>query len=259
MQKKIWLSAFNCSQETVQSVMGKLQSYGLAADGHFFTDDLDKMAWAAPRKQLVDHNVSMWLLVTSAESLQQPSFRYGLAMLALGVQAERGQDFPIVILQIGEDTIQPDTLPTPFANVKILPLANESYAAKLIAIVHTPLHKIQSEYRMDVYGIPNIGQWFEVGPLKGNWKGAIFGVSDGEIKLHAVGPAGQLPEKTVLNYPQQGLEITMGDQKFTAWGVQNEIDSSSSYYLKVAGSPKKIMFCPYSSEEETEAFIVSLQ
>ncbi len=259
MQKKIWLSALKCPEEMVQSVIGKLQSYGLAADGHFFEDDLGKMTWAAPRRQLLNSSISMWLLLSSAESLRQPSFRYGLAMLALAVQAERGLDFPIIILQTEGEAIHPDTLPTPLANARILPLGGDSYAAKLVAIAHTPVQYVQPGYRLDVYGIPNIGQWFEVGPLDSNWQGAIFGVSNGEITLHAVGPAGQLPEKSVLNYPQQGLQIAMGDCEFTAWGVQNELDSSSSYYLKIEGTPEKIMFCPYSSEEETEAYIVTLQ
>lgn len=260
MQKKIWLSAFNCPEETVQSVLAKLQSYGLGADGHFFTDDLEKMAWTAPRKQLLDSSVSMWLILSSAESLQLPSFRYGLAMLTLAVQAQRGPDFPIIILQDGEEELQSVSLPTPLVNVTVLPLANDSYAAKLIALAHTPVQNNDPEgYRLDVYGIPNVGQWFEVGPLNDNWHGAIFGVSEGEINLHAVGPAGQLPEKTVLNYPQQGLEIEMASNKFLAWGVQNELDSETSYYLKITGTPKQIMFCPYSSEEETEAYIITLQ
>lgn len=258
MQKKIWLSAFNCPEKTVQSVIGKLQSYGLGADGHFFKDDLDKMAWTAPRKQLLDPKVSMWLLVTSAESLQQPSLRYGLAMLALTVQAGRGSGFPIIILQTGDTAIEPEALPTPLTSARILPLTNESFAAKLVAIAHSPVQQVDPGYRLDVYGIPNVGQWFEVGPQKDSWHGAIFGISDGEIKLHAVGPAGQLPEKTVLNYPQQGLEIELGDQKFSAWAVQNDIDSKNSYYLKIAGTPGKILFCPYSSEEETEAFTITL-
>ncbi len=259
MQKKIWISAFNCPEETVQSVMTKLRTYGLVTDGHFFTDDLEKMAWAAPRKQLLDNAVSIWLILCSAESLRQPSFLYGLGMLALAIQAERGADFPIVILQIGEETVESHSLPTPLGNSKIVSFTGDTYAAKLTAIAHTPMKSSQPEYRIDVYGIANVGQWFEIGPAKENWQGAIFAISDGEIKLHAVGPAGQLPEKSVLNYPQQGLEIEVGESKFTAWAVQNELTPETSYYLKVEGTPEKIMFCPYSSEEETEAFILSLQ
>ncbi len=257
MQKKIWISAFDLAPETVQGVIGKLQTFGLAADGHFFSDNLEKMAWTAPRKQLLEKDVAIWLLLCSAKSLKKESLRYGISMLALSLQAVRGANFPIVILQADDENIDSATLPTPLANAKILPLAGV-YGAKLVAMAHTPLQTKNLEYRLDVYGIANVGQWFEIGPPNNDWQGAIFGVSDGEITLHAVGSAGQLPEKSILNYPQQGLEITVGADTFTAWAVQNELDSDSSYYLKVEGTPGKILFCPYSSAEETEAYIISL-
>ena len=259
MQKKIWLSAFNCPEETVQAVMAKMKTYGLATDGHFFTDDTEKMAWAAPRKEILDTSVSMWLICCSAESLELASFRYGLSMLALAVQAERGAGFPIAIIQLGDESIDTDSLPTPLAGAKVFPLAADAYAAKVIAAIHSPVPQITREFRLDTYGIPNVGQWFEIGPADSTWKGVIFAVSDGEIKLQAVGPAGQLPEKSVLNYPQQGLEIAVGETTFIAWAVQNELPPDSSYYVKVEGTPEKIMFCPYSSEEETEAFILALR
>lgn len=259
MQKKIWLSALDSSKETVQSVMGKLQGYGLAVDGHFFEDNLEKMAWIAARQQLLDTSINLWVLIASAESLAKPSQRYGLAVLALAVQAQRGAGFPVVILQTEGDTILPETLPTPLSGAAILPLAGDGYAAKLVATVHKPEQAKSSPYRIDVYGIQNIGQWFEVGPQAADWQGAIFGVSNGEILVHAVGSAGQLPEKSVLNYPQQGFKVALGDLEFTAWGVQNIITAEDSYYLKVQGEPEKIMFCPYSSGQETEAYIISLQ
>lgn len=260
MQKKIWLSAIGCGKESVQAVMAKLQGYGLAVDGHFFEDDLEKMAWTAPRQQLLDSDVALWLVLGSAASLTQPSVRYGLAMLALMVQAERGSDFPLIILQTEGEAVPSESLPTPFADARIVRLADDSYAAKVVAAAHTVSSQVcRPPYRLDVYGIANIGQWFEVGPRDSDWQGAIFGVDTGEITLHAVGRAGQLPEKSVLNYPQQGLEVTLGDCRFTAWAVQNGLDPNSSYYLKVEGTPEKIMFCPYSSEEETEAYIITLQ
>ncbi|WP_339137052.1 MAG: hypothetical protein WGN25_03695 [Candidatus Electrothrix sp. GW3-4] len=261
MEKKIWLSAIGANKETVQAVMAKLQGYGLAVDGHFFTDDLEKMAWAAPRQQLLASDVALWLILGSAADLAQPTVRYGLSMLALTVQAERGPGFPPMIILQGEgEVVLPESLPSPLADARILSLANDAYAAKLVAAAHTATVQVsQPSYRLDVYGISQIGQWFEVGPRDDAWQGAIFGVSSGEISLHAVGPAGQLPERSVLNYPQQGLEVKLGDCCFTAWAVQNPLDLSSSYYLKVEGSPERIMFCPYSSEQETEAYIISLQ
>lgn len=259
MQKKIWLSALDTSKEQAQEVIAQLRQYGLAADGHFFDADPEKMTWIAPRKQLLDKETAVWVILAGSKSLSKEDTRYGLAMLAHTVQAERGLAFPIFILQDGEQPVAQESLPTALAAAQVLPLAKASYGAKLVAAAHKPVQQSSPPYRLDVYGIQNIGQWFEIGPREGVWKGAIFGISEGGITMHAVGPAGQLPEKSVLNYPQEGLRITLGEKEFTAWAVQNEIDPNSSYYVKVEGAPQQIMFCPFASEDETEAFVINLR
>ena len=109
---------------------------------------------------------------------------------------------------------------------------------------------------MDLHGNEQIGQWFEIRPTQSTWKGIIFGVSDGEIKFQAVGPAGSLPAKTELNYPMQGLRLEMSGKEYTAWAVQNELLPEISYYVKVDGFPESILFGQYSSEEETDVCTV---
>jgi hypothetical protein len=257
--KKIWLSSLSSSKEEVQKTMASLQKYGLAVDGHFWQDDLDKMAWTAPRQQILDKNSSLWVLLASSKDLLSPSIRYGLSMLALTVQAAKGLDFPIIILQSGGEAIPADTLPTPLAGCDILDLSNPAYGAKIVARVHKPIKGALPPYRLDVYGIPQIGQWFEIGPRDGIWSGALFGTSDAGPCLHTVGKSGQLPEKSTLQYSQRGLEIELQGRKFTAWAVQNELDSESSYYVKVDGHPDSILFSPYSSAEETEVFVLKLK
>jgi hypothetical protein len=257
--KKIWLSALGSSKEEVQKTMVALQKYGLAVDGHFWQDDLDKLAWTAPRQQILDKNTSLWALLASSTDLLSPSIRYGLSMLALAVQAAKGLDFPIVILQKAGEAVLADTLPTPLAGCDVLDLRNPAYGAKIVAKVHKQVKGISPPYRLDVYGIPQIGQWFEIGPKDEIWSGALFGTSNDGPCLHAVGKSGQLPEKSTLKYPQRGLEIELHGRKFTAWAVQNELDSESSYYIKVDGHPDSILFSSYSSAEETEVFVLKLK
>lgn len=257
--KKIWLTSLASNKDEVQKTMASLQKYGLAVDGHFWQDDLDKMAWSAPRKAILDKNTSFWGIIASFTDLQSPSIRYGLSMLALTVQAAKGLDFPTVILQNGGDIIVAETLPTPFTGCEVFDLNNPAYGAKIVARVHKPVQGTRPPYRLDVYGIPQIGQWFEMGPREGEWSGALFGTSDAGPCLHTVGRSGQLPEKSVLNYPQRGLEIELQDRKFTAWAVQNELDAESSYYVKVDGHPDSILFSPYSSGEEAEVFVLKLK
>ncbi len=257
--KKIWLTSLGSSKEEVQKTMAALKKVGLAIDGHFWQDDLDKMAWSAPRQAILDKNINLWVVLASSTDLQSPSIRYGLSMLALTVQAAKGIDFPIIILQNAGETILPETLPTPLAGCDIFDLNNPAYGAKIVARAHKTVQGTLPPYRLDVYGIAQIGQWFEIGPREGKWSGALFGSSDAGPCLHTVGRSGQLPEKSVLNYQQRGLEIELQGRKFTAWAVQNELDAESSYYVKVDGRPDSILFSPYSSGEEAEVFVVKLK
>ncbi len=256
-KKKIWLTSLASSQQAVQAIMKTLTKYGCVVDGHFWEDDLDRMAWCKPRKELLEKDVSMWLIYTGTEIFANTSVRYGLALLALAVQAVRGVDFPIVFLQDGDNAIKPETLPTPFTACSVLAMG--TYGAKIVTLLHKPTALTFPDYRLDVYGIPQIGQWFEVGPRQDSWQGMIFGTAPKGISMHAVGVAGKLPEKSTLNYAQQGLRLNIGQTGFDGWAVQNKIDAETSYYLKVDNYPESIIFCPYVQDNETDAYLIRLQ
>ena len=54
------------------------------------------------------------------------------------------------------------------------------------------------DFRLNVIAHKMVGQYIEVGPLSGEWKGAMIGVSEGAtILIHAVGKRGELPERAV--------------------------------------------------------------
>ncbi len=258
MKKKIWLTSLETSETDVQNIMASLKKYGLDVDGHFWEDDLEKMAWCSPRRELLKNDINMWIIHGSTEAFGKSSLIYGLSLLALSIQATRGINFPIVILQTGSTPIDSASLPILFGECKIYQVESAAYGAKIVAGLHTVSKPVFPPYRLDVYGIPQVGQWFEVGPREGNWEGAIFGTSEETISLHAVGPAGQLPEKSTLNYPQMGLKINLGDKEFEGWAVQNSFDKKTSYYVKVDNHPETIMFCPYTQEDEAEAYIIDL-
>ena len=257
--KKIWLSALDSCRQEVPQTRTLLQKYGLEVDGHFWQDDPAKMAWAAPRPSLVDKKSDLWAILASSQDLSTPSIRYGLALLALTIQAANGHDFPIVIMSPPGQTIAHESLPTPLCGSNLLALDNPTCGAKIVAWAHKHTKKSLPPYRLDVYGIPQIGQWFEVGPRDERWAGALFGTCGAEPCLHTVGAAGQLPEKSVLHFPQRGLEIDCQGQKFTAWAVQNDLDPASSYYIKVDGQPEAILFSAYSTGETPEVFVLRLK
>lgn len=257
--KTLWLSSLTSSHDQIQRVMSLMKDYGVELKGHFWEDDIEKMAWIGPREELVKPDTSLWLILASQKELAVPSIRYGLSMLALTVQAKKGISFPIVLLGIEAEPLKTETLPTPLKGGSLLSFDDPSLAAKLVAAVHASAGNIPVEYRLDVYADPRIGQWFEVGPQGAAWSGALFGVSGAEITFHGVGPQGSLPSQSVLNYPVKGLKVSFGQMDYGAWAVQNEIDSHTSYFIQVKGCPGSIMFGPFSKEQNAEVYVVAMQ
>jgi len=247
------------SEEKVKGLITQLKTYGIEVKGHFWEDEISKMAWAKPRESLIQADVQLWLILASQEHLKSLSIRYGLSLLTLTVQAQKGLSFPIVILLTDQDIPSADTLPTPLKGSDLLSQADPAMAAKLVIKVNTPVKEIPSEYRLDTYGNPHIGQWIEVGPRRNAWPGAMFGVSEGEIAFHAVGPHGSLPTQSSLHYPLKGLKLGLSGKEYTAWAVQNEIGPEASYFVKIDGFPDSILFGPYSTEEEAELYVVQLK
>jgi hypothetical protein len=257
--KKVWLTSLEKSEEDVKQIMSALKGYGLDVQGHFWTDELEKMAWIGPRDVMLDADLAVWVILATSETLSSPNIRYGLSLLALTVQAQRGPGFPIVILQPGGETISTGGLMTPLQGADVLAADNPAFGAKIVAKVHAPVKKADAEYRLDCYGNPQIGQWFEIGPVGSTWKGGLFGVAGAKITFQAVGAKGQLPEKSTLNYPIQDMQLSLGETEYIAWAVQNEIGPETSYFIKVEGYPESILFGEYSEDEAADVFVVSLK
>jgi len=259
MAKSIWLSSLVRAEEEIKKLITQMKTYGIEVNGHFWEDNLANMAWMSPREELIKPEVALWLILADEQSLTTPTIRYGLSLLAITVQANRGLSFPIIVLLTEGTPPAAADLPTSLKSVEFLSLADTALPAKLVAKVHAPSPPISSEYRLDVYGNAQIGQWFEIGPTQATWSGAMFGISVGEITFHAVGQKGFLPERAVLNYPLKGIKLNLGEKEFVAWAVQNEINSQSSYFVKVKGFPDAILFGPYAQGEETEVYVVRIK
>lgn len=259
MTKNVWMTSIVPSQEEAGKVSSRVQAYGLKLKGHFWEDDLEKMAWAAPRGELVDPSVALWLILATTERLSVPSVRYGLSLLAVAARARRGLSFPIALLVPDAGAVSPESLPTPLRGIDLFSLADPSLGAKLVAKVHTPVQEPESEYRLDVYGGSQAGQWFEVGPRTDPWSGALFGVSGAEIAFHGVGPGGSLPSRSVLNYPSKGVKLTLGEKAYVAWSVENGLDAQASYFVKVTGYPDSILFGPLPTTQEADMYVVTLK
>jgi hypothetical protein len=257
--KTVWLTSIGSSQDPVKQLRSQMKTYGLEVQGHFWKDDLKRMTWMAARESLIDEKISMWGILGSDDALLAPDTLYGLSLLAITLQAQRGLHFPIMILQTQGELVSSEQLSTPLKGADVLSVSGGGIGAKLVAKLHAPPKPLSPEYHLDIYGNEQVGQWFEVRPAQSSWSGVMFGVVDAEIAFHAVGPAGSLPSKTVLNYPMQGLKLQMGDKEYLAWAAQNQLNPETSYFVKVEGYPDSIVFGPYSTEEAADVFVVRLK
>ncbi|MBF0528230.1 MAG: hypothetical protein HQK55_02950 [Deltaproteobacteria bacterium] len=261
MNKVVWITVLDKEkdQDQAKKLYQMVSSYGLAAAGHFWRDNLFKMSWAEGREDLVKKETALWIIVGSAEILAKEDIRYGLSMLALGVFAQKGQGFPILVATTGGE-VKAESLPTPLKGADVLAAAGAGLGPKIVAKANMPIKNPPLEYRLDVYGMEGIGQWFEVGPAaKHSWNGVMFGVSNGEISVHGVGPSSRLPERSVVEYAMKGLKLQLGETEYTAWAVKNQLATADSYYLKVKDYPKSIVFGPLGEGDDAEVFVVHLK
>ena len=250
--KKVWISALERDEAKVALVMKLVKQYGMDGNGHFWVDDLKNMAWLTPKEKLLDNDTCMWMILSSGEGLSTESVRFGLSLLTLSVQAKRGNGFTIALVELKE-RIDEDTLPTPLQGCNLHSLEDPSIGAKLIAQANLPVSTEKTDYYLDIHANPAMGMWFEVGPGSDlTWSGALFGVQGGEIDAHGVGPSGNLPEKTVLEYPMKGVKLKLGMNNFTAWVVQNMLNEGSSYFVRVQDTPESIIFGSYTQEDAIE-------
>jgi hypothetical protein len=254
--KRIWITSLVRDEKLVGGLMTTARRYGLDANGHFWLDDLKNMSWLGPSENILDPNTGLWVIVGSEKEMQPSSVRYGLGLLTIGLQAKRGNGFRILWVS-SDGLLNADTLPTPLRGAEIVPATDASLGAKMVARANTPVHDLESDYRLDIHANPGYGIWLEVGPGIGQaWNGGLLGVDQGDIDAHGVGEAGKLPLKCVLEYPMKGLKIQLGEDEFTAWAVQNGLDEKNSYYVRVKGVPRGVLFGPLAQGEEAEVHTV---
>lgn len=246
------------TKDKIAQLAAVTQKFGLSMEGHIWEEDNKKMPWVQVRDTVAQSDYSLWVIVASGVDLGNNSIRYGLSMLAITVQAVKHAGLPMVFLQADGDAVAPADLPTPFQGIDVLAIDDAGLGAKLVARVHGAPKGKASEFHLDVHGNEQVGQWFEIRPQHDSWPGVIFGVSGAEIAFQAVGTGGKLPEKSMLEYPLQGIKLNLGQKEVTAWSVRNELNPQTSYYVKVNGFPDAIVFGPYAEEEEADLYLINL-
>lgn len=259
--KKIWVTWMPAGEhaQKPEKVLNSLGSSGLQIGGAPWIDDLEKMAWYELGTLLTEAaNADLWLIAGGRGDFQSPRNRYALSLITAMVREGRGPAFPIFCLCV-DHTPDARSMPTLTREFRFLAAADPNWPAKIATAFLKKAAAEPWEFRLSAVGHPIIGQWFEIGPRTEEWAGAMFGVSgEATILHHMVGPKGQLPEKSVLEYATQGIKAEVGGVEYTAWSVQNTIGPESSYYVKVDGIPPKILFGGHPGTDKAEVTVLEL-
>lgn len=256
MPKTVWITAIAKEKNRLTGLLKLSKKYGLSPDGHFWVDDLAKMAWQAPLEPLCAKETALWVILAGRKDLELEPIRYGLSLLALRLQNQRGIGFPILFATY-DSPLAPEDLPTPFRGAVISDADNPSLGAKMAARANIPVKKIDPGYRLDIHAGQGFGTWIELGPAGGNiWNGVLAGGLTATVNAHGVGPSGVLPLKTILEYPMRGIKLTLGEDEYDAWAVKNTIDHNQSYYVRFTGIPGSILFGQLPDEETQADFHV---
>lgn len=258
--KSVWITALAENQPRAAAVSAHLKQYGLQCQGHFWQDAPEKLVWRAALNGLLEAKGDVWVILADDVEIAKPSVRYGLSLMAAALRQAKGAGFQIVLLWNSPSPML-EKLPQLLQHATVVEEAAASWAAKIVARANMPGKAAAPDYRLDIQGDERLGQWFEIGPREGLWQGVVLGVHGGgaEINFQAVGPKGVLPEKTTLEFAQQGLRIQAGSREFTAWAVRNEVASDLSYFVRIKGCPEAILFMPYADDSDVSATVLGLQ
>lgn len=259
-RKRVWVSWLPGIADggQIQGLTNTLGKSGLTMDGTLWSRDLAQVGWWQTAGRLLDGEpVDLWLIVGNAVDFEDQSVRYGLSLTCAVVQSQR---LPVVTVVAGLDfTPEPHLLTALLRCAHCLPPPWTTWGAKLVALALRRPPPAAGDFRLSVIANPSVGQWFEVGPQEGSrWEGAIFGIDSGEITHQGVGPRGQLPQRCVLEYPSQGLRVVASGHHFTCWSVRNPLDAEQSQYVRVLGSPARILFGALPEQDQAELWVIDL-
>ena len=258
--KNVWITALAENQPRAAVISTHLKQYGLQCQRHFWQDAPEKLVWRAALNGLLEAKGDVWVILADDVEIAKPSVRYGLSLMATALRQAKGAGFQIVLLW-NSPAPQLEKLPQLLQQATVVEEAAASWAAKIVAKANMAGKAAALDYRLDIQGDERLGQWFEIGPREGLWRGVVLGVHGGgaEINFQAVGPQGVLPEKTTLEFAQQGLKIQAGSREFTAWAVRNEVSSDTSYFARIKGCPEAILFMPYADDADVSATVLGLK
>ncbi|MBQ7738970.1 MAG: hypothetical protein IJT59_04895 [Desulfovibrionaceae bacterium] len=253
-KKRVLLTLLEENDGLAKLLGSELSKSGLDVAAHFLDTNQDAMAIANVSRELATYQA--W--VVAGNDFANPLLRKTLAIIALNIQNDAGSNFPIIISP-SASTKDLESLPTPLKSAEIV---KNGLGAK-VAVRAATFKPNLAEYRLKAHDLGRLGLWFEVGPREGFWKGAFFasGIAQDEKGVptsHGVGIAGTIPEKCTLNYPVEGMKLSVHDIPCVGFGVHNEFNANTSYYVRVSAYPDEILFGAFPDDDETDLYSLTL-
>ena len=256
-----WLPAQAEGAPTPDAAVAALDQAGFDVFGARWVDDVHKHAWAELASGLVEEgSADVWVVAGRKADIEAPTVRWGLSLATAVVRSRRGASVPHMVFVGLDFAPKPEDLPVALRK-HILVDGQKSWAAKVTLAVRGKPNTTRPEgFWLDAIGHPHIGLWITVAPVEGEWKGVMFGVSDGaKIQQHGVGPRNELPSDTVLEYPIDEIQAEVGGVEFLGCACKNTIGAETAYWIQVNGRPQKLFVGGYPGDEEPgDAWLLDL-
>lgn len=236
--KCAWFISLPDGEALGKAAAASIGTYGLPVKGQRWPVG-EKLGWLVSAQEAFAAGAAVVVVLGSRTHYMNPDIRRGLAMFRLALQSLRGGPVNgfLFIPDAGDGGLALADRLGVLDDFELVDPAR--WQARAVARAHAPQAPAWP-LRLGLYGHERLGVWLETHPApQTGCQGALAGVSGNEssISFHAVGAAGGLPDRTVVQFELKGLTFDSAGMAFQAWGLQNPLPASDSYYVRLEGEP----------------------
>lgn len=255
-EKCAWFINLSDDEHAAQAAAQQLKPYGLPIRGQRWPQGL---TWLAATQEAASANAAVIVIFGPASRYADPALRRDLAMFRLMLQTQTGRAINGFTLLTGDAPATPQATSRMAILDDWTPLP-EGWPAKLVARAHAPITP-SWPVQLGLHAHERLGVWLAAHPQPGHTSpGALVGVAGEQSKIdfHAVGPKGNLPVNTDNQYELRGLQFTVADTAFEAWGLRNPIPADARYYVRLEGDPDLLAIGSLPDGEPDDVTLIRL-
>lgn len=257
-----WLIAVGEVDELAQVTARQLTAYGVAVKGQRWPDK-QPQAWMTSAQEAAGDNARLVVVVATPDSYRDPELRRQLALFRLFLQTlTRSTVNGFVVLHGGSE---PGDIQSELPGTAILAdwqsVGTDNWIARAVARLHAP-RRPKWPADLSLFAQEKLGVWLSVKPEPGQTiQGCLVGVSanQSDISFHAVGSAGQLPERSTNEYEMKGITFESAGHSFKAWALKNTLSSNDAYFVRLQGEPDLLAIATLPSGEISDVDLISLR